>query len=979
MLRPRSRSPHYSHRVSPRRQDGRRFPWDDPDFNPQQVLADLGRLPGEDQWVRFMDEIHPDGPEGHRRPVSPGLHRLDHHLPPEQFHHRRIPPAPHELGYAERRRLSPHDGRGGGRGKGSGSEGLPHSPQRLPREKLPSLASQHPHYSPDHHQIVSSAGWRREEQDQSQGRSRDRSPRERVQGGGKGERRGGDFPGPYGERSRDDMHREKSTISDRNRREADEAVHPGYGKETEFRVRRPSLERPREGYGGGGPRGRRGPSGSHDGRGPGTLIVEHDHGIINSRGPELYDNQRGRGPDQSPSHDRFSHRHHRARATEERFRKSGSRSNTREEARGRLDHEERRGPVQEERRGPVQEERRGPVQEERRGPVQEERRGPVQEERRGPVQEERRGPVHEARRGPVQEARRGPVQEERRGPVQEERRGPVHEARRGPVHEARRGPVHEARRGPVHEARRGPVHEARRGPVHEERRGPVHEERRGPVHEERRGPVHEERRGPVHEERRGPVHEERRGPVHEARRGPVHEERRGPVHEERRGPVHEERRGPVHEARRGPVHEERRGPIHESRRSPDRHGRASPMGFQDRGSPTEPRARNSAFRGERGAPAQGGKRQMGPSMNQPRPLIQGMQGYRPRDAIPQQSPPEHQGYQPRGGIWDMEPREEAPGWAEVSNKEPRCEKAQGPGPRGGRPPAQGRMDPRKPQHSDLNPNWNQQQNDMGMPRMGAGEKETLTIKVDMNRPVGQNSQLCYSSHRQLSLDLVNVGRQRLDFLPMLEHSGTYRESAMHSGTFAQEIITLVHQVKEHYFRGDGVTLNERFSGPQDGGLPEEEEQEEEGPTLNRLFNMSMSEPDMEPVFSKVGRMQRQQQAVRDPGDLRHDLERRRQERLEGVKVTIPGGRLSQHPLAAGSDHQGGYGREEDEEQEGFSGWSGPPRRGRRWPGDMGGQRRGGMIRQDMGDQQRNNWPPNSPCNLPGSTRQQNHNINGANW
>ena len=45
--------------------------------------------------------------------------------------------------------------------------------------------------------------------------------------------------------------------------------------------------------------------------------------------------------------------------------------------------------------------------------------------------------------------------------------------------------------------------------------------------------------------------------------------------------------------------------------------------------------------------------------------------------------------------------------------------------------------------------------------------------------------------------------------------------------------------------------------------------------------------------------QRQQQAVRDPGDLRHDLERRRQERLEGVKVTIPGGRLSQHPLAAG--------------------------------------------------------------------------------
>lgn len=57
------------------------------------------------------------------------------------------------------------------------------------------------------------------------------------------------------------------------------------------------------------------------------------------------------------------------------------------------------------------------------------------------------------------------------------------------------------------------------------------------------------------------------------------------------------------------------------------------------------------------------------------------------------------------------------------------------------------------------------------------------------------SSLCYTSDRQLSLDLVNVGRQRLDFLPMLEHSGTYHESAMHTGTFAQEIITLVHQVR----------------------------------------------------------------------------------------------------------------------------------------------------------------------------------------
>lgn len=126
-----------------------------------------------------------------------------------------------------------------------------------------------------------------------------------------------------------------------------------------------------------------------------------------------------------------------------------------------------------------------------------------------------------------------------------------------------------------------------------------------------------------------------------------------------------------------------------------------------------------------------------------------------------------------------------------------------------------------------------------------------------------------------------MGRQRLDFLPMLEHSGTYRESAVHSGTFAQEIITLVHQVKgqepmdylgsilcilerayftycskelilvnclpicfaENYFRGQGITLNERFAAEQyfshqDGFKEEEEEEQEEEmgnvrPVMNR--------------------------------------------------------------------------------------------------------------------------------------------------
>uniref|UniRef100_A0A672H5X3 Uncharacterized protein n=1 Tax=Salarias fasciatus TaxID=181472 RepID=A0A672H5X3_SALFA len=145
----------------------------------------------------------------------------------------------------------------------------------------------------------------------------------------------------------------------------------------------------------------------------------------------------------------------------------------------------------------------------------------------------------------------------------------------------------------------------------------------------------------------------------------------------------------------------------------------------------------------------------------------------------------------------------------------------------------------------------------------------------------------YSADRQLSLDLVHVGRQRLDFLPMLEHSGTFRESNMHSGTFAQEIISLVHQVKDQYFRGGGLTLNQRFSAPPNSSCSEDEAQEL---TLDRRFMTS----------SQTGRLclQGLSQPVRGPGDLRHDLERRRQEKLEEVKVTIPGRSRAQRPPAA---------------------------------------------------------------------------------
>ncbi|XP_017296068.1 BCLAF1 and THRAP3 family member 3 isoform X1 [Kryptolebias marmoratus] len=257
-----------------------------------------------------------------------------------------------------------------------------------------------------------------------------------------------------------------------------------------------------------------------------------------------------------------------------------------------------------------------------------------------------------------------------------------------------------------------------------------------------------------------------------------------------------------------------------------------------------------------------------------------------------------------------------------------------------------RSSERNLRRNDLGPNmsgqsrWEDQSNE----NVTVITEETLTIKVDMSQPANQISPLCYSSDRQLSFDLVNVGRQRLDFLPMLEHSGTYRETEMHTGAFTQEIITLVHYVKDQYFGGDGVTLNQRFSAPQRGG--------EEELTLSQRFSSSrgfslnsdslLDDEDEEPLFSRLDSLQNKQPS-RGPGDLRHDLERRRQEKLEAVKVTIPGSGSSQRSHGAVS--------EPDlmaPEHEGF--WTGE--QNRRRDGNMG-PRRGASNRQNPGPQRWN--------------------------
>ncbi|XP_034717592.1 BCLAF1 and THRAP3 family member 3 isoform X2 [Etheostoma cragini] len=277
-------------------------------------------------------------------------------------------------------------------------------------------------------------------------------------------------------------------------------------------------------------------------------------------------------------------------------------------------------------------------------------------------------------------------------------------------------------------------------------------------------------------------------------------------------------------------HETRRNSAPQDRPNPVRYGnREGPVNHRGRGGPRPGRGQFSR--------GQGGR--TGPARHQPR-----------TQQSSQDLPEEEQrpGYRAFREDSYEDPIAGEPDWAE----EDRLQQWE--------PQRSGSLDQHL-QRDDLDPKmprqreraWSEQKTN----NMAVVTEETLTIKVDMSRPVNKNSPLCYSSDRQLSLDLVNVGRQRLDFLPMLEHSGTYRENAVHTGTFAQEIITLVHQVKEQYFRNDGVTLNERFSAPQQGGYAEEETEEltlDERFSSNRGFSFNMNSllEDDEPLFSRPG-------------------------------------------------------------------------------------------------------------------------------
>ncbi|XP_068126098.1 BCLAF1 and THRAP3 family member 3 [Hyperolius riggenbachi] len=141
-----------------------------------------------------------------------------------------------------------------------------------------------------------------------------------------------------------------------------------------------------------------------------------------------------------------------------------------------------------------------------------------------------------------------------------------------------------------------------------------------------------------------------------------------------------------------------------------------------------------------------------------------------------------------------------------------------------------------------------------------------------------------SKERQMSQDLVAVaGKEK--FHPVFEHldSSVKGGAAVQSTEFTHEIITIIHEVKGNHFRSTRMSLHERFSKLQEDGDLQEINPDtlapQSNPEIHRRIDISLEELQNKSLKKTVEVQPARPRAVEDPHDLRHDIERRRKQRL----------------------------------------------------------------------------------------------------
>ncbi|XP_032839046.1 bcl-2-associated transcription factor 1 isoform X4 [Tyto alba] len=147
---------------------------------------------------------------------------------------------------------------------------------------------------------------------------------------------------------------------------------------------------------------------------------------------------------------------------------------------------------------------------------------------------------------------------------------------------------------------------------------------------------------------------------------------------------------------------------------------------------------------------------------------------------------------------------------------------------------------------------------------------------DSNRPAS------LTKDRLLASTLVHSVKKEQEFRSIFDHIKLPQASKSTSESFIQHIVSLVHHVKEQYFKSAGMTLNERFTAYQKS--TEEHCTRQKSPEIHRRIDISPSTlrkhtrlAGEERVFKEES--QKGDKKLRcDSADLRHDIDRRRKER-----------------------------------------------------------------------------------------------------
>ncbi|KAM8753174.1 BCLAF1 and THRAP3 family member 3 [Rhynchonycteris naso] len=157
-------------------------------------------------------------------------------------------------------------------------------------------------------------------------------------------------------------------------------------------------------------------------------------------------------------------------------------------------------------------------------------------------------------------------------------------------------------------------------------------------------------------------------------------------------------------------------------------------------------------------------------------------------------------------------------------------------------------------------------------------KKSVVFKID-EKKTDTSSTASSETERQMPRE-VPAGSKSEDFHPVFAHlDSTKNTENKPPEEFAKEIVTVIHQVKATYFPSPAITLHERFSKIQATQAADVNEIKSDlEPVIHRRLDLSLAEPQN--TQSMVCGSEQTLVNVIDPNDLRHDIERRRKERLQ---------------------------------------------------------------------------------------------------